>query len=71
MKIADVELRIIHLPLVRPFRTSFGTQVDREILMLKVTTTEGVIGWSECVAMSEPLYSSEYLAECKIGRAHV
>ena len=64
MKIANVELRIIHLPLVRPFRTSFGTQVDREILMLKVTTTEGVIGWSECVAMSEPLYSSEYLAEC-------
>ena len=64
MKIADVELRIIHLPLVRPFRTSFGTQIDREILILKVTTTEGVIGWSECVAMSEPLYSSEYLAEC-------
>jgi O-succinylbenzoate synthase len=64
MKIANVELRIIHLPLVRPFRTSFGTQIDREILMLKVTTTEGVIGWSECVAMSEPLYSSEYLAEC-------
>ena len=64
MKIANVELRIIHLPLVRPFRTSFGTQVDREILMLKVTTTDGVVGWSECVAMSEPLYSSEYLAEC-------
>lgn len=64
MKLANVELRIIGLPLVRPFRTSFGTQVNRDLLLLKLTTTDGLIGWSECVAMSEPLYSSEYLSEC-------
>jgi len=62
MKIAELELRTINLPLVRPFRTSFGTQTSREVLMLKVTTSEGFVGWSECVAMSQPFYSPEYVA---------
>ena len=60
MKIKNVELRIIRLPLVRPFRTSFGTQLDRELLLMKITTQDEVEGWAECVAMSEPLYSPEY-----------
>ncbi len=62
MQIAELELRTINLPLVRPFRTSFGTQSGREVLMLKITTSTGVIGWSECVALSEPRYSPEYVA---------
>ena len=62
MKIAELELRTINLPLVRPFRTSFGTQTAREVLMLKVTTSDGTVGWSECVALSEPVYSPEYVA---------
>ena len=64
MKLKEIELRIIHLPLVRPFRTSFGTQTSREVLMVKVTNENGTIGWAECVAMSEPLYSPEYVAGC-------
>ena len=62
MKIAELELRTVNLPLVRPFRTSFGTQNAREVLMLKLTTSDGIIGWSECVALSEPVYSPEYVA---------
>ena len=62
MKISEVELRTIHLPLVRPFRTSFGTQSSREVLLVKVVSDDGTIGWAECVAMSQPLYSPEYLA---------
>ena len=64
MKIKEIELRVIHLPLVRPFRTSFGTQISREVLIVKVTNENGTIGWAECVAMSEPLYSPEYVAGC-------
>lgn len=64
MKIFEYELRRIHLPLVRPFRTSFTTQTDREVLLIKVTTEDGIIGWSECVAMSAPLYSPEYISGC-------
>ena len=48
------------MPLVTPFRTSFGTQSSRDILLLRVVTDEAE-GWGECVAMSDPLYSSEYV----------
>jgi len=60
MKIEAVELRRIALPLVRPFRTSFGTETDKDVLLVRVLTAEAE-GWGECVAMSEPLYSSEYV----------
>ena len=62
MKIHEFELRTIHLPLVRPFRTSFGTQTSRELLVVKVTDEDGNVGWAEDVALSEPLYSPEYVA---------
>ncbi len=64
MRIKEVEIRTIELPLVRPFRTSFGTQLNRELLLIKVSTLEGAQGWAECVAMSEPLYSPEYTLGC-------
>ncbi|MBP2478807.1 O-succinylbenzoate synthase [Crossiella equi] len=61
MKITGVELRRMRLPLVSPFRTSFGTETHRELLMLRVVTPEAE-GWAECVALPEPVYSPEYLA---------
>ncbi|WP_405146349.1 o-succinylbenzoate synthase [Sphaerisporangium sp. NBC_01403] len=60
MKITGVELRRIAMPLVAPFRTSFGTETERDVLLVRVVTPEAE-GWGECVAMSEPLYSSEYV----------
>lgn len=60
MKLTGVELRTVELPLVSPFRTSFGTQTVRAALLVRVVTPEAE-GWGECVAMAEPLYSSEYL----------
>ena len=62
MKLQQLELRRIHLELVTPFRTSFGEQTAREILLIGVTADDGTVGWGECVAMSEPLYSPEYVA---------
>ncbi|MGA1835795.1 o-succinylbenzoate synthase [Herbiconiux sp. 11R-BC] len=58
-----VELHRIAMPLVRPFETSFGRQTDREVLLVRVLTDAGE-GWGECVAMSEPVYSSEYVDGC-------
>ena len=60
VKLEGVELRRIAMPLVSPFRTSFGTQTARDILLLRAVTADGE-GWGECVAMSDPLYSSEYV----------
>lgn len=60
MKLTGVELRRIRMPLVSPFRTSFGTQTGRDVLLLRVVTDEAE-GWGECVALSHPRYSAEYV----------
>ncbi|GIH80246.1 o-succinylbenzoate synthase [Planobispora longispora] len=59
MEITGVELRRIAMPLVTPFRTSFGTETTRDVLLVRVVTPDAE-GWGECVAMAEPRYSSEY-----------
>jgi o-succinylbenzoate synthase len=60
VKIESVELRRIGMPLKGPFRTSFGVETERDILLVRVVTPDAE-GWGECVAMSDPLYSSEYV----------
>ena len=60
MKLTAIELRRISLPLVAPFRTSFGTEVTKEALLVRAVTPDGE-GWGECVAMDAPLYSYEYV----------
>ncbi|MEU9358439.1 o-succinylbenzoate synthase [Streptomyces sp. NPDC048301] len=60
MKLSGVELLRIRMPLVAPFRTSFGTQDVRELLLVRVVTPTGE-GWGECVALADPHYSSEYV----------
>ena len=60
MKITGIELRRVAMPLVAPFRTSFGTETTRDILLVRVATPDAD-GWGECVAMNAPLYSSEYV----------
>ena len=45
-----IRLHRIDMPLVRPFRTSFGTQEARDVLLVEVVS-DGVSGWAECVAM--------------------
>ena len=60
MKLEGVELRRVVMPLVAPFRTSFGTQTARDILLVRVRT-DGAEGWGECAALGNPLYSAEYV----------
>ncbi|MFE9068794.1 o-succinylbenzoate synthase [Streptomyces violaceusniger] len=59
-KISGVELRRIAMPLVAPFRTSFGVETSRDVLLVRVVTADRE-GWAECAAMSEPRYCSEYV----------
>jgi o-succinylbenzoate synthase len=55
-----VRVRHLRMPLVAPFRTSFGAIAQRDVLLLEAVTSAGR-GWGECVALAEPLYSAEYL----------
>jgi len=58
MRIDAVILREVHLPLVRPFETSFGITRDRRILLAEVRS-EGLTGWGECTAGEHPFFSGE------------
>jgi O-succinylbenzoate synthase len=63
MRILAIELHRVAMPLVRPFQTSFGTQTARDVLLVRVRGSDGD-GWGECVAMADPVYSSEYVDGC-------
>ncbi len=59
MKLTHVVLHRLRMPLVTPFRTSFGTETSRNALLVQVIGPD-TEGWGECVADEEPLYSAEY-----------
>jgi len=59
VRIETIELRRVAIPLVSPFRTSFGTDTVRDALLVHVRSDEAE-GWGECVADREPLYSAEW-----------
>lgn len=59
VRLEAVELRVLHLPLVSPFTTSFGTETEREVIVVRARTAGGD-GWGEIVTQQAPLYSSEY-----------
>jgi O-succinylbenzoate synthase len=59
MSIEAVEIHRIVMPLIRPFETSFGRETARDVLLVRVRTDVGD-GWGECVALADPVYSSEY-----------
>jgi o-succinylbenzoate synthase len=58
MKIDGIILRELHLPLVRPFETSFGVTTNRRIVLAEVRS-EGLTGWGECTAGERPFFSAE------------
>jgi O-succinylbenzoate synthase len=78
VKIEAVELRLLKMRLLKPFRTSFGVQQDRYPLLLRLGLG-GRSQWGECVAGEGPWYSYEtietawhvlksYLLPAVIGR---
>ncbi len=58
MRIEAVELRVLKMRLVSPFRTSFGVQQDRYPLLVRLEA-DGAESWGECVAGDGPWYSPE------------
>ncbi|MCX7970025.1 MAG: o-succinylbenzoate synthase [Negativicutes bacterium] len=59
MKLSRVNLHIAAMTLREPFITSFGCEQRREFLLVEAIDDQGVTGWGECVAMSQPLYNEE------------
>jgi len=58
VKIDRLELRLLTLPLVQFFETSFSRVHDKHFLLVRVDG-DGVSGYGECVADRDPYYSAE------------
>lgn len=58
MKIDSVTLHHISMPLVAPFETSFGREIDRQCVLI-VLQADGLTGYGECVATRDPGYNYE------------
>jgi len=59
MRIDAIILRELHMPLVRPFETSFGVTRNRRVLLAEIKS-EGLTGWGECTAGERPFFSPEF-----------
>jgi O-succinylbenzoate synthase len=58
MKLDQVVVRHVSLPLLHPFETSFGRTTEKEFLLVSVSA-DGVTGHAECVADADPFYLPE------------
>lgn len=59
VQIDAVELMEVSLPLVRPFRTSFGEEREKRAILVRVEAG-GQTGWGELVTSPDPRYSEEW-----------
>jgi len=60
MRLREVVLHRLHMPLKIRFETSFAVETYRLLDIIEVRSDEGV-GFGECVAMEEPVYNEEWL----------
>lgn len=58
MRIERIELSLLELPLVHFFETSFGREEKRTFILVKIFG-DGILGYGEVVAESDPFYSYE------------
>jgi O-succinylbenzoate synthase len=63
MRIDQIDLTMVRLPLVRTFRTS-SSQKDSITHILVRVVVDGVIGWGECASPSDPYYCPETTETC-------
>jgi o-succinylbenzoate synthase len=58
VRIERIDLRVVRLPLVRFFETSFG-RIDSRTFLVVTVEQDGLRGFAECVADVDPYYSYE------------
>jgi O-succinylbenzoate synthase len=61
MRIDRIDLVHVRVPLVAPFRTSFGVMTSKDTFLLHVVT-DSAEGWAEFAGDPEPLYCAEFVA---------
>ena len=62
-RIDRIELRIVRLPLVRPFQTSSSRKAHLDHILVRVEGAD-LEGWGECASPSDPYYCPETTGTC-------
>ncbi|MCL2782112.1 MAG: o-succinylbenzoate synthase [Actinomycetia bacterium] len=62
--IARVDIAVVRLPLVHEFETSSHRKNHLDHILVRVTSTDGVVGWGECACPSDPYYCGETTETC-------
>ena len=57
--IDEVRIRLLRMPLVRFFETSFGRTTERNIVLIEVVQ-DGISGWGEVTAGEHPFFNEEW-----------
>ena len=65
MKLVRVDLRIVRLPLIRPFRTSSSVKDSIQHILVRAETADGLVGWGECASPADPYYCPETTETCR------
>jgi O-succinylbenzoate synthase len=63
MRIDQIDLKIVRLPLVRPFATSSSRKAHLDHVLVRVVAGD-VVGWGECASPSGPYYCPETTETC-------
>lgn len=63
MRIEQIQLRQIRMPLIEPFETSFARITVKHQIVVKAWA-EGLVGWGESPALDAPLYCYETTETC-------
>lgn len=64
MRIDRIDLAVVRLPLVRPFRTSSSLKDHIQHVLVRVEDAGGAIGWGECTSPADPYYCPETTETC-------
>jgi o-succinylbenzoate synthase len=63
MRIDQVDLKIVRLPLLRPFQTSESRKTHLDHILVRIVAGDS-IGWGECASPSDPYYCPETTETC-------
>lgn len=66
MKLRKACLYKVHLPLVTPFRTSYGLTLEKSFYLLELYDEKGNVGYGELEAFPLPEYTEETLEGAKL-----
>lgn len=59
MKITEIELRKVEIPMVTTFTTSFGTLAAKPTVLVRVVVDNELEGWGEAAALPFPFYKPD------------